>query len=211
MVVVAELGDELHRELSAAYPAVAVSELFKTRDPNRYPGTRTNRALVGVYSDLPFEVLPDPTDLADGLPGLRLRVQRPGSAGAFVLYALHLPRVSPTDDGYAVGVTQQHQVAVAVHDATTAETDPVVVAGDLNISDRQTLYRVFDHDYVDAMRSGWAAPTLAKASRRWRALLLRIDHLFHSPTLCSGDAERFALPGSDHLAITVELGRCPRS
>ena len=85
----------------------------------------------------------------------------------------------------------------------------MVLAGDFNTSDRQVLYRRFAAHFTDAMRRSWAGPTSAKESLLWRAMLLRIDHLFIAPALCADGAKRLPLPGSDHHAITARLGPCP--
>jgi hypothetical protein len=47
-----------------------------------------------------------------------------------------------------------------------------------------------------------------KQSLLWRTLLLRIDHILHSASLCSADSTRFDLPGGDHRAVQARVGRC---
>jgi endonuclease/exonuclease/phosphatase (EEP) superfamily protein YafD len=81
----------------------------------------------------------------------------------------------------------------------------VVVAGDLNSTDRARDYRLLDAGLVDAMRDGWAGPT---SVTQWRAFLLRIDHLFVGRGWCGDGAHRVELPGSDHDAIVATVGPC---
>ncbi len=58
----------------------------------------------------------------------------------------------------------------------------MVLAGDLNLSDRGPSNHRLTAVLHDAMRSGWAAPT----SLKWpqRLLLLRIDHVLVSDGWC---------------------------
>ena len=57
------------------------------------------------------------------------------------------------------------------------------------------------------MRSRWAGPTYAALV--WRPLLLRIDHVFVPRDWCSAAPERFAVRGSDHQGVAVDVGPCP--
>lgn len=207
VLVVTELHEELDAQLSTRYPYRAVTRLvFEARNA-LVTGTPNNRAGVGVYSNLPFRQLDDPTGLPEGLPGFRLEVEAPG--GPVVLYALHLSKASPWSDGFSTTFTDQRTVADRIERAVAQETLPVVIAGDLNMSDRQELYRNFTSDLVDAGRSSWTGPTSAKTDLVWRALLLRIDHVLHTRTLCSARSARFRLPTADHQGVAVEIGPCP--
>ncbi|MEP7059660.1 MAG: endonuclease/exonuclease/phosphatase family protein, partial [Actinomycetota bacterium] len=74
-------------------------------------------------------------------------------------------------------------------------TGPVVIAGDLNLSDRTHGYRILLSDFRDAMRAGaWAGDTFEQGI--WRYALLRIDHLFVSRSWCAKDPSRFTVTGS---------------
>lgn len=207
VLVVNELHVAVDAALTERFRYREVSRLVFTARGVKVNGTPNNRAGVGIYSDLPITLLPDPTGLPEGLPGLRVEVAAPG--GPFVLYALHLSKASPLPDGFSTTFAAQRTVAERVLDSAAREDLPVVVAGDLNISDRQELYRSFRASFTDAMRDGWAGPTSAKENLLWRSLLLRIDHVFHSPGLCSDAADRFALPTSDHRGLAVDVGPCP--
>ena len=84
---------------------------------------------------------------------------------------------------------------------------PVVVAGDLNTSDRARDYRVLidDAGLTDAMLDNWAGPTQIG---HWATLLVRIDHLLVSPGWCGDDSSRYPIPASDHRGIISTVGPC---
>ncbi|WP_219420097.1 endonuclease/exonuclease/phosphatase family protein [Pseudonocardia nigra] len=139
LLVVVEMTNELVEPLSAVYP----HSYFEDGDPD-----------FGVYSRLPFRVLEGPSP---DLPGLRLAVEGPG--GAFVLYALHVPRPWFTDAGpaYQVSAPEHARLVELVALRVAAEEAPVVVVGDLNTSDRSRQYRQLTGraGLVDAMRGSW--------------------------------------------------------
>jgi endonuclease/exonuclease/phosphatase (EEP) superfamily protein YafD len=101
----------------------------------------------------------------------------------------------------------QRQLLVDLLQAIGAETTPVIVAGDLNLSDRSEGYRWLDDRFDDAMRTGWWAASTYRHGL-WRALLLRIDHLFVPEDWCAVDAGTFRVPGSDHMAVEATVGPC---
>ncbi len=207
VMVVAELQRDLDADLEPLYPFHAeTAAVYHEGTPPPRAGLE-NLAGVGVFSRYPFEVLPDATDLPEGMPGLRVRVQLP--AGPVVLYALHLPKPAPRLDGVSVTFAQQEQLYRSVRRAMLAETEPVLVAGDFNMSDRTQAWRSFSAGFGDAMRAGeWAGPTSFKASRVWRALLLRIDHILLPPGYCAASPHRFSVPSSDHHGIAATIGPC---
>ena len=91
--------------------------------------------------------------------------------------------------------------------AAEREADPVVIAGDFNMSDRQLGYRRMTSVFRDATRTGWAADTYDHAV--WRLLFMRIDYVFVEQDWCAAAAERFTVPGSDHQAVATTVGPCP--
>ncbi|MDD7937421.1 endonuclease/exonuclease/phosphatase family protein [Actinomycetospora lutea] len=155
---------------------------------------------VGVYSRFPLRLLDPPSP---GFPGVRAAVDAPTP---FVLYGLHVPRPWWTGGfGYQSTPAEHHRLVEALAARVAREPGPVVVAGDLNSTDRARDYRLLDADLVDAVRDGWAGPT---SVTQWRAFLLRIDHLFVSRGWCGDGAHRIELPGSDHDAIAATVGPC---
>lgn len=84
---------------------------------------------------------------------------------------------------------------------------PVVLLGDLNLTDRQPEFAALVDGRTDALRAQrWAGPT----SRTWwgRLLRARIDHILVDDRWCVGDAGTVDVPGSDHVGVISDLGRC---
>jgi Endonuclease/Exonuclease/phosphatase family len=84
---------------------------------------------------------------------------------------------------------------------------PVVVAGDLNVSDRTDAYRRLVSHRRDAMRAQGAGSTYRPFP--WNLLGLRIDHVIIDRSWCATRPNRFHPTGSDHQAVQVAIGPCP--
>lgn len=88
---------------------------------------------------------------------------------------------------------------------TAAESIPVLLVGDFNLSDQESLYQQITARFGDAYRQvGWGMgftfPTIGLP-------LARIDYVFHSAAFTPLEAR--VLPdggGSDHLPLWVKLG-----
>ncbi len=153
-----------------------------------------------VWSRWPLTRLPTSVALAD-LPSVRVRIDRPGAP--FVLHVVHAP--NPL---YETTFEQQEAMAGHLMRAAGAEELPVVVVGDLNLSDRTEGYRILTGSMRDAMRAGsWPGDTYRL--HVWRTLLLRIDHLLVPKDWCARDPVTFVVPGSDHRGIEATIGPCP--
>ncbi|MEO5898604.1 MAG: endonuclease/exonuclease/phosphatase family protein [Ilumatobacteraceae bacterium] len=194
VLVVSELTPVTDEMLRVAYPYRVVSaDLLHSRFGE------------GVYATVPLTALATPPGITDQL--LRVAV---GAVTPFVVYAVHLPR--PTFDEPApaamISFDGQRAAAFALDRAVDAEQGPVVISGDLNLSDRTSGYRKLAAGRVDATRTGWAGSTY-KGSLVWRLLLLRIDHIFLPADWCSRDGSTFQLSGSDHDGVAATIGRCP--
>jgi endonuclease/exonuclease/phosphatase (EEP) superfamily protein YafD len=161
-------------------------------------------ASLGVYSRLPVKELPVDPPVYFSARYLRLEVDGPTP---FVLWALHLPRPWFTaKSDYQMRPGGHARVISKFLRAIDAETLPVVVAGDLNLTDRGRGYRKFTAHLDDAMRGIRGARSEIK--RLYRPLLLNIDHILEPPSWCAEGARRFELRGSDHRGITVRVGPC---
>jgi hypothetical protein len=157
---------------------------------------------VSVYSRFPIRLL---TSAGPDLPGVRVAVEAPSP---FVLYALHVPRPWWTGHGgYQATPAEHHRLVAAVAAQVAREPGSVVVAGDLNSTDRGRDYRMLVEDVglTDAVRDGWTGPTSVTT---WRAFLLRIDHILVGPGWCGDGARRFGLARSDHDGTTAIVGPC---
>ena len=192
--------------LLAADPDVVVavetssgfSDLLASRDGS-HPYAAEDDHLV-VRSRYPVTAMVDPPDV----PARRiLRVTVEAPPGTFVLYAVHA--LNPLSEST---FADQLDWVDRLRASVGRETMPVVIAGDLNMSDRQLGYRRLTADLRDAVTSaGWGHSTYPHGI--WGPLLLRIDHVFISRQWCAARAATFEVPGSDHDGIGVDLGPCP--
>lgn len=166
------------------------------------PGDCTS---LNVWSRLPVSVEGDQS-AANTARGLRL-VVTPPAGDPIAIYAVHPAAPSPFGVGAGRSSFVAHRHAIeALRDALLDDERPAVLVGDLNLSDRQPGYRHLTRELRDAMRVERVGPTSLKSYLR--PLLLRIDHLLVTPDLCSRDARRFTVPGSDHRGVTATVGRC---
>jgi hypothetical protein len=156
---------------------------------------------VGVYSRYPLRLLQDP---GPGFPGMRVAVAAPAP---FVLYAMHVPKPwFSGSGGYWTTPSEHHRLVEDLAAQAAAEPGPVVVAGDLNSTDRARDYRLLvGSGLTDAMRAAWTGPT---SVTMWRAFLLRIDHVLVGHGWCGQAPRQFVLPRSDHDGVTATVGPC---
>lgn len=188
VVVVSELTGEAHRAFAAA---------FEFHEVLTVGGAKGH----GVFARLPLERLPDPMGIG---PSLHVRV---GAAQPFHLLAVHLPRpvlFAAPSDGTAPFGYFEHCVDHLVE--LVAQHDDTVVAGDLNLTDRQAGYGRLIAGRLDAMRTGRARATF-RGSPKWRMLSFRIDHIVVPAGWGVAEARRVHIAGSDHLGVTAVVGR----
>jgi endonuclease/exonuclease/phosphatase (EEP) superfamily protein YafD len=155
-----------------------------------------------IGSHFPLRRLPVPNELREALV---VEVMAPTP---FVLVGVHLPRAGinfPHLRG-RVSFADQRAAVDAVIELTKTSTLPVVVAGDLNVSDRTAAYRRLVSHRRDAMRADWAGSTYRPFP--WSLFELRIDHVIIDPAWCARHARRFHPAGSDHEAVQVAIGPC---
>ena len=194
VVVVSELSTATHEVLL---------EHFAHHEVLRFDGSTGH----GVYSRFPLERLPDLQVDGVSVPGQVVWV-RVMAAVPFVLCGAHLPRptvVARPSAGtarFAVcrdGVRRMAGIVAAMPDA--------VVAGDLNLSDRQPAYRDLVRGHVDAMRTVRAGNTFHATPRHayWRLFAMRIDHLVVPAGWRVSDAKVVPISGSDHRAVCATI------
>ncbi len=186
VIVTVEMGDDFWRQ----FAAVAV---------DRFPYTAAVGE-VGVRSRWPVDLLRTPSPVAGGRL-IRVRIDAPGAP--FILYAVHA--LNPSHE-FTFG--QQQGFVGRLIRAAAIETEPVVIAGDLNLSDRTTGYRTLSSKFRDAMRDGGLAGSTFEDGL-WATLFLRIDHIFVPRDWCAAGPGRFGVPGSDHRGVTATIGPCP--
>jgi hypothetical protein len=197
VLVVSEIGPPLTERLSESYPA--------------HVHIWTGPA-IAVFSRWPLTVIEQP---GQDLPGFVLRVHAP--SGEFDLIAAHVPRpwwkssgptaTSATDKGtpYETTVAGHHRLIEQLAARAARDDRPVVVAGDLNTTDRGRDYRVLTAHLDDAMLDSWGRRS---EIGHWSALLVRIDHLFVKPGWCSDDNDWYTIPRSDHHGLVSTIGPC---
>jgi endonuclease/exonuclease/phosphatase (EEP) superfamily protein YafD len=123
----------------------------------------------------------------------------------FLLVGAHLPRPWFQSNEVERMPDVRHDLIRSLADWLATFELPVILAGDLNSTDRGLDYRTLlrSGDLVDSMRSAWASTT----STKWWPLLLRIDHVLVRG-FCPVSASNTGLPGSDHQSVVVELQFC---
>lgn len=189
VVVVSELGAGAHEVLIEHFPHHEVLGI----------GGSTGH---GVYSRYPLERLPPPP-----LRGqvLLLQVHAPSP---FQLYAAHLPRPTivarPSDGTARFRVCREEARRLA---ELAASVPHAVVAGDLNLSDRQPEYRSLVRGRLDVMRTARAGNTFQGTPKDayWRLFAMRIDHLVVPADWAVCDARVVRISGSDHRAVCATI------
>jgi len=157
------------------------------------------RAPFVVLSRFPVEELPLPKGVGKDLT-IRVQIQRPG--GAFVVYGA-TSGTTPLD-ATLQAPTRPDRLLQAI----AAEQLPVVLLGDLGITDRSAQYRELIEVLRDAMRAGTSARSTL-VSPVWTPLLLRVDHVLTWASWCARGGETFDVPGSEHAGLSVAVGACP--
>jgi vancomycin resistance protein VanJ len=86
---------------------------------------------------------------------------------------------------------------------------PLIVAGDFNVGDRQPTYRWLRRDLLDAHReAGWGLgytfPAISFEGSP-DILVVRIDYVFHDPSVRARATRTGITPGSDHHYVVADL------
>lgn len=211
LLVVSELQlshrDDLRARFAHHVDDVIAEEQFRPEpDPDDTSYKRHGFPSIGVYSEFPLTLLEDTSMIEDGLPGLRVQVDLP--TGPVVLYALHVPKPALGDGQYQVSLSRHRAMADAIADSVRTESLPVIVLGDLNMTDRGGSYRsLLSAGLTDGMLAERARPTSNKGS--WLDLLrLRIDHLLVSEGLCTEAPRYDPIAFTDHLVMSAVVGTC---
>jgi endonuclease/exonuclease/phosphatase (EEP) superfamily protein YafD len=161
-----------------------------------------------IVARFPTRLTTSPTGWPTRLRAHRLEVDAP--SGRVVVYLAHLvrPHLGPQRIfKIRSQMADQRREREALLRSAKTEATPVVLVGDFNTSDRSRGYRRITGRFRDAMRARWAGPTYI--APLWRPFLLRIDHVFVPKDWCAARPRRFALHGSDHRGVAVDVGPCP--
>jgi len=186
IVIAAEMPDDAFYERATV--AATAAGLTET----------VHGAQLAAWSTFPMRPL-----AGIGLPlarVMRVGVDAPGTP--FVLYVVHAP--NPLRD---TSFADQRRFTEVLLGAIAREHRPVVVAGDMNMSDRVVSYRLMETALTDAMEAGAFGRT-TYVRGWWPTLLLRIDHIFIDPTWCAADPTTVTVAGSDHRGVEAVIGPC---
>jgi len=158
------------------------------------------RGELGLRARFPVTELDTPGNLNKNRV---MRVAVDGPYGQLIVYLVH--GLNPLHD---TTFEQQRDFTNRLIGDVGAETDPAILMGDMNMSDRTLSYRILDGAMRDAMRTGgW--PRSTYHGEFWPIFQLRIDHLFIPPDWCGAAADTYEVPGSDHDGIEAVIGPCP--
>lgn len=182
--VAARRFDSIERELPYSIVAPALGE-----------------SRVALFSRSPLLRLEPPP----GIDSARIIAARVETADPFIVVAAHLPRPWWVGSPTQARPGDRQDLVVELGEWLSTLGNPIVLAGDLNSTDRGLGYRTLigRADLVDAMRVGWASST----STKWWPLLLRIDHVLVRG-ICPVSASTLPLAGSDHRGVIARLERC---
>ncbi len=99
----------------------------------------------------------------------------------------------------------------ALYEEAARGDRPLILVGDLNTGDRQPNYWRLRRHLVDAYRVAGRGFGLTFPNAHERLgplrlpLLVRIDYIFHSPSITAARAFTAASPSSDHRAVVADL------
>lgn len=122
-----------------------------------------------------------------------------------VLYNVHPPHPG-LGNGFFDPAMRSDVLDVILQEAS-AETAPVIVAGDFNMSDLSRDYERFSSRYADAHRvAGWGMGWTFPVGVVSPVALLRLDYVFYSPGWQAVESYRWPTSaGSDHYPLYVTL------
>lgn len=94
-----------------------------------------------------------------------------------------------------------------------AQTDPLILAGDFNLSDQSMYYRLIADRFVDSYGEAGSGPGFTYPSGtafrvpipQFLPPILRIDYIWHNNAFAAASAELHTGVQSDHLAVFANL------
>lgn len=194
-------SDAVVTALSEVYPYAA---MHPTDDFARGMGVLSKHPII---EDRYFD------NLILGSQRIRLAID---DAPEVVFYNVHpVPPRAPAGVAFDDS-TRSGEIAILLDDARQYAGEPVILAGDFNMTDQTDDYaRVRDAGFGDTYRdAGFGFGPTFPSGQRWGGLLLlippaiRIDYVFHSDDFRGSAARVIGDSGqSDHYPVYVELMR----
>ncbi len=109
----------------------------------------------------------------------------------------------------SVSTEFQNQMLLGVLARARAATGPVLILGDLNMTDHESVYSTIGSRYHDAYReAGWGLGFTFPTARRTHvpfSPVIRIDYVFHDDAWIANAARVVDVPGSDHRGVLAEV------
>ena len=105
--------------------------------------------------------------------------------------------------------SRQDQVMLALRQRASTITTPLLIMGDMNMTDHERPYQILAQVYHDSYREVGQAFGFTFPSRRgdvpWPFPIVRIDYVFHNDSLAAESTRIEVVPGSDHDGILADL------
>jgi vancomycin resistance protein VanJ len=184
-----------------------------------YRRVDSNIMIASRYPMLSSEiiVLEKKTSPLNGRIGLRTVLDVDGQS--VTVYGVHLSVPRPLVTAYPRWMVNKTLYLVQNYDETRRnaqiavllnhlqqETNPVIIAGDFNMSHTSTIYESFvEAGLVDTHAAAGAGFGLSWSLRPSLPPVLRIDYVWHSDSLRTVTARIGERQGSDHLPLIVDI------
>jgi endonuclease/exonuclease/phosphatase (EEP) superfamily protein YafD len=192
-------------------PPLVVEIEARLRD--RYPYRRYTywQVILSRYPIMEYEAFRIGGD--DGLPAQRAVLDIEGRQVVFYNVhprapALRIHPLAPLGRGLLIGVVTEgtEKDLRLLRARLDGEALPVIVAGDLNITDQHPHYPRVRGDLRDAyLESGWGMGFTFRRFLRLGFAMWRIDYILHSRHLKSVAARTGEFGGSDHRPVIATL------
>jgi endonuclease/exonuclease/phosphatase (EEP) superfamily protein YafD len=182
--------------------------------PHQHPFPRDNWQGMGIFSRHPVRSISPPEYAPLGCSCQQAEVELDGRVVTLVNVHPRPPRLEPVTFWHArlplVFTTGPQEPALdAVLERIDRANAPLILAGDLNTSDRQPYYSRVRQRLRDAFREGgrgfgFTFPS-APAGLPIRFPVVRIDYIFHDQAWTALAAWTGRLAGSDHRYVVADL------
>jgi vancomycin resistance protein VanJ len=189
-------ADELHEALAATLPHHVPER------PRDWPG-------VGFWSRFPI-LDAETLNFDDERGNLSQRVRLDVRGQVVTFYNVHLNVPTGEDWSYDASL-RRHQVEGLIADVK-AQTGPVILAGDHNLTERTYDYRRLAQTLTDGYAAtGWGlghtfpAPESMGRIERLLAPYIRIDYVWTGPGVSAREVRIVDGTGSNHLALVARI------
>jgi vancomycin resistance protein VanJ len=128
------------------------------------------------------------------------------SGAPVTVYAVHLQRPHLVTFPFGYDVSDHDAEVADLQDRLRAETGPVLVLCDCNMSDQSDAYQTLDKLLDDAFRRAGQGLGFTFRFRRYLPFMARIDYVWYSDDFVATDARTWGDSGSsDHRPVIATL------